>query len=215
MMIRDRGHALSIEIDTREENALVNYFVPKLCNEDMISKLKGLNKIDELSKTATGMFEVPKEELSEKLFEFIEAVPMDKDMFFEEIKMPSRFDFDKMDSREEEEEVFALFEEDKPMDSDVIFNSNPAQGLNNKIMDAYQTLLKNENFYRQKARSLGVAYTKTTTNTRIEEEIETIQNTIKQIQEKLKDMEISEKDSQETVSEFSKKATSLMDRIDF
>ncbi len=44
MMVRDRGHALTIDIDTSKDDYLVKYFVPKLCNEEMIKALPGINK---------------------------------------------------------------------------------------------------------------------------------------------------------------------------
>ena len=48
MMVRDRGHALTIEIDKEEAGAVFKYFIPKLCNRDMIEKLPGINKITEM-----------------------------------------------------------------------------------------------------------------------------------------------------------------------
>ena len=40
MMVRDRGHALTIEITLNLQTARLEYFIPKLCNIDMIKKLK-------------------------------------------------------------------------------------------------------------------------------------------------------------------------------
>lgn len=80
MMIRDRGHALTIDIDNtdKENDILVKYFVPKLCNVEMIKKLPGIGKISQNG--ATGMFESKKEEISKNLFNFIEKVPTDLDI---------------------------------------------------------------------------------------------------------------------------------------
>lgn len=78
MMVRDKGHALSFEIDTKGENAFVSYFIPKICDIDRVKQLKGMNKIDEISETATGSFEVQKEKLTGELSDFIDRVPGDE-----------------------------------------------------------------------------------------------------------------------------------------
>lgn len=31
-MVRDRGHALSIEVTLNKDNARIEYFIPKICN---------------------------------------------------------------------------------------------------------------------------------------------------------------------------------------
>ena len=80
MLVRDRGHALSIEITLNGQNARLEYFIPKLCNVDMINNLPGINKVNENSVGATGIIETPIEELPETLFNFIIKVPMDGDM---------------------------------------------------------------------------------------------------------------------------------------
>lgn len=80
MMIRDRGHALTIDIDNTDmdNDILVKYFIPKLCNLDMIKKLPGISKIS--SNGAVGRFESNKEELSNNIYEFVEKVPTDLDI---------------------------------------------------------------------------------------------------------------------------------------
>lgn len=83
IMVRDRGHALSIEISLNNGIARIEYFVPKLCNVDMINKLPGVNKVNNDSIGATGVIEVPIEYLSDTLFDFISKVPTDSDMVFE------------------------------------------------------------------------------------------------------------------------------------
>jgi hypothetical protein len=85
MMVRDRGHALTIETTLlNDDKARIEYFVPKLCNVDMINALPGLsNKVDRNSVGASGVIEVPQEELSETLFNFISKVPTDNDIVFE------------------------------------------------------------------------------------------------------------------------------------
>ena len=45
MMVRDLGHALSVDIDiSKDDEIIVKYFVPKICNMDMIQALPGINK---------------------------------------------------------------------------------------------------------------------------------------------------------------------------
>ncbi len=83
MMIRDLGHALSIEIDVNRTDITVRYHIPKLCNISMINKLKGINKVKEdanIFSGANGMFVTTKEELVNDLFTFISMVPTDSDM---------------------------------------------------------------------------------------------------------------------------------------
>lgn len=81
MMIRDKGHALSFDIDIEEEKAMVNYFIPKICNEEMVKKLKGIAFVsDEMHGGARGRYEVTTENLSDELFEFIDGVPTDSDI---------------------------------------------------------------------------------------------------------------------------------------
>lgn len=57
MMIRDRGHALTIDMDTTNPKEVeVKYFVPKLCNEEMIRKLPGINESSITKSGASGFF---------------------------------------------------------------------------------------------------------------------------------------------------------------
>ena len=101
MMIRDRGHALTIDIDNTDEkgNILVKYFVPKLCNEEMIKKLPGVGKIS--PNGASGMFACKKEELSKDLFGFIDKVPTDADI--PEIDF-SKFNYDAQPNQQKEDQ---------------------------------------------------------------------------------------------------------------
>ena len=80
MMVRDRGHALSIEISLNGNIARIEYFIPKLCNIDMINALPGINKVNSDSVGATGIIEVNKDILSQTLFSFISRVPTDNDI---------------------------------------------------------------------------------------------------------------------------------------
>ena len=80
MMVRDRGHALTIDIDTSKDDYLIKYFVPKLCNEEMIKALPGVNKDTISQNGASGCFQCKNTEFTNKLFSFIEKVPTDNDM---------------------------------------------------------------------------------------------------------------------------------------
>ena len=79
MMIRDLGHALSIEISVNNNIARVEYFIPKLCNVDMIKRLPGIININKVSYTANGAFEVDFSKLESALYTFISMVPTDSD----------------------------------------------------------------------------------------------------------------------------------------
>lgn len=81
MMIRDRGHALTIEVEKNNDRYKVNYFIPKICNAMMVNRLKGVTKVDNNSKYTKGVFET--DNLSEDIISLIEGVPMDDDMFKE------------------------------------------------------------------------------------------------------------------------------------
>ena len=84
MMIRDRGHALSIEIQKENDKYYVKYFIPKICNVKMVNELKGVKKVDNNSKYTVGEFETNLESLNNELFNFISKVPTDIDMFKEQ-----------------------------------------------------------------------------------------------------------------------------------
>lgn len=81
MMVRDRGHALTIEITLNAKGARMEYFIPKICNVRMVNELPGLfNPVDKNSVGATGAIETSLEELPSTLYDFISRVPMDHDM---------------------------------------------------------------------------------------------------------------------------------------
>ena len=84
MMVRDVGHALSIDIDTfNVDEIFVKYFVPKLCNRNMIEALPGINLNGITENGATGGFITGKDDMTQKLFDFIGKVPTDGDMYKE------------------------------------------------------------------------------------------------------------------------------------
>ena len=80
MMVRDRGHALSIEVTLNKDNARIEYFIPKICNVEMVNKIPGVNKVNDDSIGTTGAIEVEVKDLPAALFNFISMVPTDMDM---------------------------------------------------------------------------------------------------------------------------------------
>lgn len=81
MMIRDRGHALTIVINELKDTYYINYHIPKLINLDMIENLEGITDINEELNSANGSLMYNKEDLIEKLTTFINSVPTDFDYY--------------------------------------------------------------------------------------------------------------------------------------
>lgn len=79
MMIRDRGHALSIEIEKENDKYYVKYFIPKINNVDMVNELKGVRKVTNESRFTTGIFETDLKNLTLNIIDFIGKVPTDLD----------------------------------------------------------------------------------------------------------------------------------------
>ncbi len=91
MMVRDKGHALSIEIDIGDDDkCLVNYFIPKVCNPEIVNTLPGVRKVNNASQFTDGKFLANKEELPKMLDEFIKRVPTDLEMTEEWIYTPKK-----------------------------------------------------------------------------------------------------------------------------
>ena len=80
MMVRDRGHDLSIEVTLNKDNARIEYFIPKICNVEMVNKIPGVNKVNDDSIGTTGTIEVEVKDLPTALFNFISMVPTDMDI---------------------------------------------------------------------------------------------------------------------------------------
>lgn len=78
MMVRDLGHALTIEIDIDNDKCMVRYFIPKVCNYEMAKNLKGINEVKEDVRFANGQFLCNTNELSNELSTFLEKVPTDR-----------------------------------------------------------------------------------------------------------------------------------------
>lgn len=81
MMVRDRGHALTIgaEPDSAKPDQIwVEYNIPKLCNVEMIKALPGLSGYTDNG--ARGGFFAARDSLGTAIADFIGKVPMDSDM---------------------------------------------------------------------------------------------------------------------------------------
>ena len=81
IMVRDLGHALTLEIDIENNSCLIKYFIPKVCNPLLVNKLKGINKIKEDIRFANGQFECKIDDLANELYDFFSKVPTDNNMF--------------------------------------------------------------------------------------------------------------------------------------
>lgn len=87
MMIRDKGHALTIDINSADkDNVEVRYTIPKLCNEKMIRALPGINVSGITPNGANGFFVSKGENVTTDIIDFINKVPTDKDIELFETK---------------------------------------------------------------------------------------------------------------------------------
>jgi hypothetical protein len=81
MMVRDYGHALSIEVDTTDPRAaIIRYNIPKAINIDVINQLPGVRKLDSVEGRVgtSGAFEIPYDDnIGKNIAEFIKQVPTD------------------------------------------------------------------------------------------------------------------------------------------
>ena len=83
MMVRGVGHELTIEIEPSiEGKCMFRYFVPKICNEEMIMRLKGIDRIT--TNGVVGQFEITLNELTSELYDFISKVPDDSKRVLDE-----------------------------------------------------------------------------------------------------------------------------------
>lgn len=83
LMVRDRGHALSIDAEKEEnDNYRVSYFIPKVCNVGLVNNLKGVKKLDIENSgpfsSTHGEFLSNKENIGRDINEFIRSVPTDE-----------------------------------------------------------------------------------------------------------------------------------------
>ena len=96
MMVRDRGHALTIDIekDAKDDRFYVNYFIPKICNVDKINMLPGVRRVakkegeQQAREFTTGVFDVENEaDVASAVTDFVKMVPTDHDIdIFQHLK---------------------------------------------------------------------------------------------------------------------------------
>lgn len=85
IMIRDRGHALVLDIKKDVDHCEIKYHIPKICNVDMVKKLRGLgSEFTDTSKYARGYFETSIDTVGKEIADFISNVPMDSDIVYSE-----------------------------------------------------------------------------------------------------------------------------------
>lgn len=144
MMVRDRGHALSIEIDLSDSKKyFVKYFVPKLCNKQMIENLKGVNKGKITDNGATGQFEVESEEITNTLYRFIEMVPTDLDIpevqaFYSEINnVPSKKEYTETDIKLAEKKDKGIDEESEKNEVQIDYSKTTKQKMAEYVKNTF------------------------------------------------------------------------------
>ena len=82
MMVRDRGHALTMDITEEGENVRVSYLIPKINNKEMVNILPGVNKVSDDVSTfdqTKGEFVVKNNQIGSVISSFISMVPTDTD----------------------------------------------------------------------------------------------------------------------------------------
>lgn len=81
MMLRDFGHATTLDINIENDEAWIEYFIPKVCNCLMVNELPGVRKVDKSSNWTKGTLRVKVSELGKYLNNFIKMIPTDDEMF--------------------------------------------------------------------------------------------------------------------------------------
>ena len=78
IMLRDFGHATTLDINIENKNAWIEYFIPKVCNYLMVNSLPGIRKIEEgtYSPTAKGMVVVKTADLPHYVNDFIKKIQL-------------------------------------------------------------------------------------------------------------------------------------------
>jgi len=81
MMIKDRGHALSLDIQIKDDKSIVRYFIPKLYNIETINLNNyGISNIDNNTQNIKGEYEIETKNLAPSVINFIECVPIKQDV---------------------------------------------------------------------------------------------------------------------------------------
>lgn len=78
--VRDRGHALQIETEEKNDKEIgVYYFIPKVLEPEMFDNIKGITKVEEGDTFAVGSFVTDKENVGSEIFNIVKKVPSDYD----------------------------------------------------------------------------------------------------------------------------------------
>lgn len=84
IMVRDKGHALSLDITKEDDKYRVSYFIPKVCNVEKVNQLRGVTKLNPETSNSfnstKGEFVVNRGSFSSEIIDFIDCVPTDSDM---------------------------------------------------------------------------------------------------------------------------------------
>ena len=90
MMVRDRGHALTIEINIEGNKARIEYFIPNITNMEMVKLVPGLLSINDNKEgtqrnleCATGALEIDVKDLNNSIYDLISKVPTDRDIVYQ------------------------------------------------------------------------------------------------------------------------------------
>lgn len=83
LMLRDYGHATTIDIEIENDKAYINYFIPKVCNYLMVNNLPGITKVNDKSLWAKGTMSIDVSKLPLFITSFIKMIPTDNEMFIE------------------------------------------------------------------------------------------------------------------------------------
>ncbi len=83
MMIRDVGHATTIEIDDVKDDGRtwIRYFIPKICNLDMVKEIQGCGiTYDDNHKPIFATGSIDTQNVAKDVIDLIEKIPTDADM---------------------------------------------------------------------------------------------------------------------------------------
>lgn len=80
IMIRDIGHATVFEIEEYNDKINVQYYIPKICNVNMVNNLKGVNKVTDKDRCTSGFFITDRAHFLNDMFDTISKIPSDTDM---------------------------------------------------------------------------------------------------------------------------------------
>ena len=130
LMIRDLGHALSIDIEPSSKSTLkIEYYIPKACNQEKVGKLPGINRksITGDFEGAYGAFEVENKNLINELCGFIHSVPTDED-----IKSPFNYEQEAEKKHNGISGIIALLKNRKTKSSALNKEVNEIRRINDK-----------------------------------------------------------------------------------